>query len=616
MYIKSLEIEGYRSFGQKITVDFNPGLTVLAGENGCGKSSVIDALRLLLAEDEYGRSGVEASDFHRGFDKGDIPASQISIRGTFAGLKENEQIAFLPWLDSKSVETAYLNLSILNKESLRGRYKRQVWGGDSTLGAFEWELLDSINCIYLPALRDAPGRLRAYRGSRLARLLKKLQMGLTEDQIKDQSEKFQRLNNLMLKDSVIEDANEKIRSNQAESLGSIFGQDVKIQIAEGRFDRVVEQMRILFFPEILEGERYGETASLFRELEENSLGLNNLIYISTVLAELGSVNSENEFLGLLLVEEPEAHLHPQLQMKLLRYLESRSERDGFQVIVTTHSPVLTASLELSNLSVMVREKAPSATLISNLDIDLKSSFFLRRWLDVTKSTYFFSRGILLVEGIAEALVVSELAKIFLQDNRFAMSSLVDYGISIINMNGVYVKHFMAPFRDVDMVTGKNRPYIPIKCAALTDCDPKDKETSRPTTSEPCDCGNRQSDMSINSTSQNCRVYSNLKTFEYDLALEGANLSLMADVYRSILDSEAGSNYARATDIIEEDWSKVDEGDKVDCALWLLNHIDAAGKGVFAQALAHRLFSEPNLQMKIPKYIKDALEWLIPNKEFK
>ena len=53
---------------------------------------------------------------------------------------------------------------------------------------------------------------------------------------------------------------------------------------------------------------------------------------------------------VLLIEEPEAHLHPQLQVKFIKYLESlTSTLPNAQVIVSTHSPVLASSVKLNKL---------------------------------------------------------------------------------------------------------------------------------------------------------------------------------------------------------------------------------------------------------------------------
>jgi putative ATP-dependent endonuclease of OLD family len=616
MHISELRIKGYKSFENDFIVKFNKSLTVLVGENGSGKSAVIDALRLLLLEDEYGRSGVTRSDFFRpiGVPASSKGADRISLTCVFDGLKERESVALLPWLDALNPERAFLNLVIENKENERGRFKRNLWGGESSVALFEWDLLDHINCVYLPALRDAEDRLNASRGSRLARVLKNLKIEPEAGQPHPLEKMANEFNEKLLSEKTIKTANEHIRKYQLESLGSVLGQDALIQFSETSFDRIVERLRLLFYPQSpTPGEERPQ--DLFRDLKENSLGYNNLLYLATVFAELEDFNEQNTLHKLLLIEEPEAHLHPQLQTRLLQYLQRVASQEHTQVIVTTHSPVIASSVSLDAINVLAISKSRKPASISLMECRLepKTKFFLERWLDVTKSTLLFARGVLLVEGIAEALLLPELAKTVIAQDPAAKSkgkNLEDFGVSVISLGGNFFHHFVELFRHgVQEQPGR----IPVRCAGLMDKDPE--REAKPTPTSPSASRNPHFDLVHQlKADKYCRVFANLKTFEYDLAMEGNNLKHMSKTLAEIWESE-GDIKIQLRAYENTDWSyKVDvekektDIDKSDAAAFILKRVKER-PGEFAQALACQLSEKPHT-LEVPPYIREAVLWVI------
>ncbi|KKG11057.1 hypothetical protein EO98_04310 [Methanosarcina sp. 2.H.T.1A.6] len=603
MYISILNIKGFRFFNDGFRLSLNKGLTVLVGENGSGKSTVIDAIRLLLGEDEYNRSGISLNDFHRPFSiESATPVANILIDCIFDELEGPEQIAYLPWLKPSNVNQAELHLEAINKEDARGRIRKNMWGGTSRRGIFEWELVNSINCVYLPPLRDAEEKLNSYRGSRLARLLTSLNGSGDED--KRLEEKVKEQNNELLSDPLIQNANGLIKKCLIDSVGEILGQDVSIQFSEVNFNKIIHQLRLLFFPEIKEGEIPRES---FRDISENSLGYNNLLYMATIIAEMEAKSDvSTTSLKVLLIEEPEAHLHPQLQTRLLQYLQSAAEKNNIQVIITTHSPTIAAAVGLDpvvvmSLSPLSRER--EAIALTNCCLDRKTKFFLERWIDITKSVLLFSKGVILVEGISEAILFPEFVKKIL-----GQKTLEDYGISVINIEGIYFKYFMQLFCGYKISEGNFEPCdnIPIRCVGITDCDPEGDNLGTSDSQSTEDCNNPQRYLvcELREHTTNCRLYINSKTFEYDLALEGNNLAIMSSVLENITETN-GPIKKRAGQSKNIDWRTKEKKQKTDEALWFLNHVDQK-KGEFAQELAMLLKSDDKPDFEVPSYIRDAI----------
>lgn len=643
MYISKLNIEGYKNCKNKSEIQLNKGLNILVGENASGKTTIINALRMILKENEFSYMNISEDDFYKSF-KDNGQSNTIKIDISLEELNSDEEVTFLTWCDADF--KAKLNLEVNSNPNRKGYFRKSIWGGASKTSAFEEETFDCIDCIYLPPLRDAEEKLTNGKKSRLATLLK--------HQYKDKNdennlvEKVSEFNNKITTNEgnnykEISKAKDDINFNIKNSMGEIFGQSINLQFADVSFNKILESIKMVFFPEIDSTD-----IKRFRDIAINSLGYNNLLYIATVFAELQIAGKSKDLFTMLLIEEPEAHLHPQLQIKLIKHLETLSnQQTNIQVIITTHSPILASSVSIDNL-IHVSEQNDTIKTTSLCKIRLDDSKnYINRWLDVTKSTLLFSKGVILVEGISENMLIPELAKICLckynkyNSGKELPSSLEEAGISVININGINFKHFLKLFCSID--EGNNIIKIPIKCSGITDNDPEKEEIDAvnkngekikvkidtyPNFNDNIEGKNSALELipQVDNSSYARLYHSPLKTFEYDLAMEG-NIMLMVKCLNNIWYSKTGEVKDTCRDIIKNyDSAKLHGYSK-----FVHKRVSdkKLGKGIFAQELAESIkkeYDEKLLELnlkgetkehiydeiikifKVPQYIYNSVIW--------
>lgn len=637
MYLSDLKVEGYRLFKDKKVIHFNKGLNVLVGENGCGKSTIIDAIRLLLNEDEYIRSGILEEDFYSSADK-KVQSEKISIKGRFSDLSEEKKVEYITWLDKKY--NAVLNIDINRKLDRRNNFKKKIWGGESSNSIFEWEPLNDIQCVYLPALRDAERKLKASRGSRLARLIINLAQKELEEkrrigELTEIEKDVNEFNDSLSKRSDIARANQLINESLENALGSVFSQTTKIQFGDITFERLVEALRIVFFPGKVPAEE-----SVFRNLFENSLGYNNLIYLATILAEFEGLKENYTSPRILLIEELEAHLHPQIQIKVLKYLKEQADKNDIQVIITTHSTTISSATAIENIiSFNTNVDGVKITSLKRCVANEQAQKFINRWLDATRSTLLFSKGNIFVEGLAETLLLPKLAEIYLSEkkNDQLPKSLEEAGISVINMNGIYFQYFLRLYNGYEPICPEinagetKKDYqkrindfvkkdrynegeykvtdkIPILAAVITDNDPV--KESKPDKNNLMEGNNPQLflEVQIANMTDNCRIFKNIKTFEYDLALEKENAIVMINIILDLLTTD-GSVKETLTGYLKN-YENGSEVKQAEVAYEILKQIDSSyiGKGIFAQLLLEKL--EEGTKFVVPSYIRQAVDFVL------
>ena len=434
MWLRELQICNFRKI-DALTMSFPHGLTVLVGENNSGKTTIIDALRLMLySSRDFDSLRLTEDDFRTGTEHAPI---EISCR--FTGLEDEDEVHFQECLVDIGDGKFEMQVNVrVEFNEMTNRCNVKMWGGETEGGSLPSNHYDRLATIYLQPLRDPERGLRPGQHSQVSRLIdcltKEDQRADFETIAKDANEKIRVL-------MPVKDARGDINAQMAAIAGSELTQKTELIFTDPTFRRIIAGLQ----PEI-EGLPFAL----------NGLGYNNLIFTA---ATLGTLRRSPQFsFRSILVEEPEAHLHPQLQMLLLKHLAdvaSNHEGNEVQVIASSHSPILASQAPIDAVvSVHEVDGKVSAVSVCSITIDDKIKKKLQRYLDATRGELFFARRILMVEGIAEALLLPVLAKI-----AGGKSS-----VTVLNADGINFNAFIPLF-------GVERLGVPV--VILTDGDAKE-----------------------------------------------------------------------------------------------------------------------------------------------
>jgi putative ATP-dependent endonuclease of OLD family len=569
MYLNKLIATGFRNLSGAYPL-CHP-LSIIVGENNIGKSNIVDALRIVLEAEAgpWARAWLAPEDFaHDGH--GNAITDQIELEVQLSELDAGERARMVTCL-APSLGTGFARIRLRAKLGSDGRVVTQYVGGDSDTADVERHARDAVRFTYLHPLRDAGVDLRPGRDNRLIGLIAAIAPDGHADRQAIIDVAAQANADIDAIPSV-KTAKDKVAGRLTRMTGtSRFRQETDLAFADPRFERVVGAMRA----------KIGRLEAL--EMTEGGLGYNNLLYMAVLLAALADQPADSG-LRVLLVEEPEAHLHPQLQDLLMRFLEEEAG-DGTQVIVTSHSPSFASVAKVERLTVVAREEQDGHSIArrpADFGLTAKQLAYLRRFLDVTKAALFFAKGVILVEGVAEQLLVPVIAQ---RLNR----PLAPNGVTVINIGGVA----FPPFTDL---FGTDK--LPYRLAVISDDDrqpdPDDLEDGEERLSP------RAKDLK-GKAGDNVHVALAPKTLEWALAHAG-NKDVMLDALEQVKPRVAAR--------LREDLSNFDPQNPFDREPIADKIIVAVAdvKGRYAQELAE-LIANPMVEFVVPKYLEDAIAWV-------
>lgn len=635
MHISSLSIRNFRNF-KNVKLNFKNGINTIIGENGSGKTNLFYALRILLDDTLPRYINFYPSDFNRAlgswaghwiivsiaFDELDASEEAQALAVQSSGHMDTETkgsyaVYFRPkyqfrkelfdYSQTAGKGTADLHL-ILDKLTLEDYETVYLSRGsadfsiDATynqyVGNFETvefpdpdnkeELIfgtrlpkeinihNEVSCTFIKALRDVESDLRSYGNNPLLSLFRGKEKTVEVAKQTEIIESIDKLNEQISSLDEVKELKGGIDKSIKEAVGTTYAPNIDIKSElPNEMEKLFQSLKLWVGDPDDEGYR--------GRIWELSLGGANLIYLSLKLLEYDKVKTDR-IANFLLIEEPESHVHTHIQKTLFNNLK----KNKTQVIISTHSTHISSVSKISCVNILSRGERQALVFHPSNNLEPDKIVRVERYLDAVRSNLLFAKGIILVEGDAEQILIPEMFK-----KVFGLL-LDEIGISLINIGSTGFENVASIFH-VDRIQ-KN-------CAILTDLDKSiitlpadpmedDDYQKHCRASEKSGAERKARLAAFCNGNDFLKPFYSKNTFEVDFLMEGNSYEFV-QCLEKIYSREADRSKAKL---------KLEDASVEVAGVEVLRIADKQGKGWLALLVAEQIF----YNTYIPTYILEAI----------